>query len=83
MDAASAVLLLGGPKDHSLPLLHAYPGLVGKIYHVRAAAVPSWEGSQLPPPHPLTDSTYTFSFRTATRSIRLSQEQGHANGLGW
>ncbi len=52
VDAASAVLLLGGPKDHSLPLLHAYPGLVGKIYHVRAAAVPSWEGPQLPPPTP-------------------------------
>ena len=34
------MLLLGGDKDQSLPLLHKFPGLVGKVYHVRCHCPP-------------------------------------------
>mmetsp|Transcript_18498 Transcript_18498/g.55785 ORF Transcript_18498/g.55785 Transcript_18498/m.55785 type:complete len:425 (-) Transcript_18498:1894-3168(-) len=34
VEAASAVLVLGGGVQDTIPLLHAYPALVGKLYHL-------------------------------------------------
>lgn len=34
--AATGIVLLGGDADQIVPLLHTYPGMLGKTYHVRS-----------------------------------------------
>lgn len=52
MEAASAVLVLGGGVQDTIPLLHAYPALVGKLYHVRTACCHVTRTSHSPPQPP-------------------------------
>lgn len=90
VNAATGVILLGGDADQATPLLHKYPQLLGKVYHVNTAQYSHmyrkfFNGGRSVKPYPPDPSTGLLGILQlrACLEMRSSDAHLHLFGFNW